>query len=52
MDQASEHLECRARMENLNQEQCLKMGLKLAAIKLQHVGGLPEDLEAFYDKTH
>ncbi|TKS57235.1 carbohydrate kinase family protein [Mesohalobacter halotolerans] len=38
--------------QNLNQEQCLKMGLKLAAIKLQHVGGLPEDLEAFYDKTH
>jgi len=33
--------------QNFSQEQCLKMGLKLAAIKLQHVGGLPEgrDLE-------
>jgi fructokinase len=34
------------------QEKCLKLGLKLASLKLQHVGGLPEDLEAFYDKPH
>lgn len=27
------------------QAQCLKMGLKLAAIKLQHVGGLPEKFD-------
>jgi fructokinase len=30
------------------QEKCLKMGLKLASIKLQHVGGLPEDMEELH----
>ncbi|RRO16774.1 carbohydrate kinase family protein [Flavobacteriaceae bacterium 14752] len=35
--------------KSLSQEKCLKLGLKLAAIKLQNIGGLPKDLKDFYD---
>jgi fructokinase len=38
--------------KGFRQEKCLKLGLKLASIKLQHVGGLPEDLKEFYDIAH
>jgi fructokinase len=38
--------------KGFKQEKCLKLGLKLASIKLQHLGGLPKDLEAFYDIAH
>ncbi len=31
------------------QEECLKLALKLASIKLQHVGGLPKDMKEFFD---
>ncbi|MGX1023413.1 carbohydrate kinase family protein [Psychroflexus sp. MBR-150] len=35
--------------KKFDQEQCLKMALKLSAIKLQHVGGLPENLNLFLE---
>ena len=38
--------------KGFRQDKCLKLGLNLASIKLQHVGGLPEDLKEFYDIAH
>lgn len=37
--------------KGFNQEQCLKMGLRLASIKLQHVGGLPKDINWFSNSS-
>ncbi len=35
--------------KSFSQEKCLKLGLKLAAIKLQHVGSLPMNLKSFLE---
>ena len=35
--------------KGLAQDKCLKMGLKLAAIKLQHVGSLPLNIQDYWD---